>query len=215
MVGGVHVLCSHALTDDGGEHRCHGQTHEGGQRPNALGDPVGGDLIGAEQGDQAGQRHLDQLVDTVFHAVGQGDAHDLFQQLPLPGENVFGVVAHRTAFPEAVHCHRHSGEQAREQGRIGHTGYTLVQDKDAHAVAHDIDHVGHQGDVHGHLGLAHAPAQGSTGVIDRQRREGVGGDAQVGQAGVHHVRLHLAEEQGQQALVEQEDEGGEDDGEQC
>ena len=58
--------------------------------------------------------------------------------------------------------------------------------------------------MHGHLGLVHAAVQGRAGVVQGQGRIGISGDAQIDQAGLHHVRLHLPKEQPQQGTVPQQ-----------
>ena len=79
-----------------------------------------------------------------------------------------------------------------------------MQHKDAHVVAHHVDHVGDYRHHHGDARLAHAAEEGGTRVVDRQRRIRECGDAQVGEAGCHDVGLDTAKHQPQQLPREQQ-----------
>ena len=79
-----------------------------------------------------------------------------------------------------------------------------MQHKDADRIAGDVDDVGGCRDVQRHLGAVHASAERRTGVIHRDRREGVRRDAQVGDARLHDVRLHAAEQKAEDLPVPDE-----------
>lgn len=96
----------------------------------------------------------------VFHAVGQGDAHDLFQKAPVPGENISGPVSDRAVLPEAIGRHQRGEKDPGKQGGPCHAGCPHAQEEHARTVADHIDAVGGDGDLHGHIGPADAAAQG-------------------------------------------------------
>ena len=83
-----------------------------------------------------------------------------------------------------------------------------MQSEHTHAVAHHIDDIGHKGDIHGHIGLTNAAAEGGTSIINRQGWKRQCGDKQIGFASRHDIRLDLPEQKPQERLAETQDEYG-------
>ena len=106
--------------------------------------------------------------------------------------------------------------ESRREIRDGHARRAQLQDEHAHAVADHVDDVGGEGNVHGHIGPADAPAQGRARVVNGEKGEGERRDPEVGLAGRHHVRFDPAEQETQKLRAEQEDQrrhnGGNDRG---
>ena len=79
-----------------------------------------------------------------------------------------------------------------------------MKHKDAHVVAHHIDHVGDNRHHHGDARLAHTAEKRGTCIVDRQRRIRERRYAQVGETGCHDVWLDTAKHQPQQLPREQQ-----------
>ncbi len=71
--------------------KCLCKSHNRGERPNALRNAVGCDLIGAKQRNHAGKRHFNKLVHAVFHAVRQGNSHNFFSSPPSAQKTSFNL----------------------------------------------------------------------------------------------------------------------------
>ena len=204
------VPCTHALANHGNVHRTHGNTDQGRHGPDALGHAVGCNLVGAKQGHHAGQGHFHQLEDTAFHPVGNGNPQDGMLQSTVQPEDPVFHVPHRVHPGETQGCHHHCGKAPGHQGRPGHPGNPSVEYKDAQTVAHHVNQVGQNGNVHGGTGFPQAPVQCRACIINGQGRVGIGRNPQVGHAGLHHRGLHPAKKQEHQPLIERQHQGGAD-----
>ena len=169
-----------------------------------MGHTVCGDLIGAEQRYNAAQSNLHQLEDAVFQSVGNGDVQNAFHQAAIVPENPFAAVYNRILLSEAQPGNHHSGEGAGNQGGVGNTCHPCPQDEYADHISNHIDDIGRYGQVHGDAGLANAAKQCGTGIVDGQGRIGIGGNAQIKDAGIHHILFNLPKQRSQHSLISQE-----------
>ena len=71
----------------------------------------------------------------------------------------------------------------------------------------NIDHVYQKGVEHGHLAVAHGAEQRGSHVVDGHEGIGQGGEQEIDQGVFHHVRLDVAEEEGQNRLPEEQGQG--------
>ena len=74
----------------------------------------------------------------------------------------------------------YGGEDTGEQRRVCYACRTHMQQEYADTVARYVDHIGCDGDIHGHIGLTNAAAEGGTSIINRQGWKRQCGDKQIG-----------------------------------
>ena len=86
--------------------------------------------------------------------------------------------------------------------RDGNTGHAHFQHKNADGVAHHIDAVHQETDLHGHLAVAHAAEYRRTRVIQGDERERKRGDVQIGKSRRHHIVIDGAKKQPHQIFGE-------------
>ena len=198
------VPAAHAAADDRHKRQPHGRTHQRGHRPETLGHAVGRDLHRPEQGGNTAERHLHQLEQSVLDAVGNGNSQDPPDHAALPAQNLVPTQKHGIFLPEAKGQDHQRRKGSGNQRRIRHAGHTGMQHKYAHRVSRDIDDIGRRRQIHGHAGFSHAPVDGRSRIVQGDGRIGIGGDPQIRLTGLHHRRLHLAEQKPQQMPVQRQ-----------
>ena len=83
------VAGAHTLADDGDHGKIDGLSHENAHTVQIVGDAVGGNLHGAETGDDAHHEYASQLEDAVLHAAGDADVEDLLHHARIQMERLF------------------------------------------------------------------------------------------------------------------------------
>ena len=195
-VSGPHTLAHH-----GDESKAQGLAGNDAEIVDVVSHGVGGGLGRAEGGDQAHQQHPAQLKEAVFQAVGHADAENLGHDRRLESEAEQAGHPHGVAPAVEQGQHESGGRDAGQQGGEGHARHTLVEHEHKDSVARNVLPVHVGGDAHGGLGVAHGPQQGGAAVVDGDEGIGEGGDDKVGDGPLHHLRLHLAEQQAQQPCL--------------
>ena len=152
-----------------------------------VGHSVGGDLHCAKRRDHADHKDAACLEQTVLKGRRDADAQDAPGQPGIQPQR-FGNAQHIAGLlmialaQDQSRCH-HAGEDAGPRNTLN----AHFQTEDADGVAHDVDDVHQQADLHRDLGVAHAPEQGGTAIVQRQERIAQGNDLQVAHAGVQYV----------------------------
>ena len=74
----------------------------------------------------------------------------------------------------------------------GNAVHAHAQHKDADRIAHDVDDVNQDADLHGDFGVAHAAEERRTGIVHGQERVADRRDAQVEHTGLQHIGFDTA-----------------------
>ena len=100
------------------------------------------ELVGAEQGHQAGKRYLHQLEDTILHAIWHGYTQDTLHQFPVPLADLSPSVAHVNTLVEAQHGNHRRREHPGDERGPGHASHARAEHEHANQVAHHVNRVG-------------------------------------------------------------------------
>ena len=155
VVRRFNVPCSHALADHCDKGIAEGDAEQGGHRPEALSHAIGGNLYRAKQSYDAGQRHLGKLEQAVFYAAGNGDAQNTPHHPAVPGKDLPEPEVQRVVLPEGQRQHDNRRECTGNQRWHRYACHASMEDKNADSIAHYIDAVHGDGDVHDGACLVH------------------------------------------------------------
>ena len=170
---------------------------------------VARDHHGAHGGNEGLGQNSPELEHTVFNAVWHADGEDLFDRGKL-GAIPPGLFQVKRDHFLLHHPHQdHRGEDAHEGGGDGGTRRAQLEGEDQKRVTAHVDDVDHQGHQHGTEGVSRHTEEGACGVDHGKEGEGERDPEEIILGIVHHVRLHLAEEEGQKRSAEQQDQRGE------
>ena len=104
------------------------------------------------------------------------------------------------------------GHDAGDQGADTGAQRAHAEAVDKNGVDHHVHQIHDEGVEHGDLAVAHGAEEGGAGVIEGDEGVGQRGGEEVDQGAVHHVRLDVAEEEGEDVLAEDQGQRHQEDG---
>ena len=162
------VACAHTAA----HHRDHGKANglagDAAHTVEVVGHGVGRDLHGAKGGDHAHHQDASGLEQAVLKGRRNADAEDAFGHAGVQSGG-FGHIQRLTllvALAQNQHGRHHTGDDAGPCDAV----HAHLQPEDAHRVAHDVDDVHQDADLHGNFRVAHAAVERRAAVIKRQER---------------------------------------------
>ena len=181
------IPCADAAAHDGYHGKADGLARDAAHTVEVVGDSVGGDLHRTESGDHADHNDAARLEQTVLKGRRHADAEDT---LGHPSIELNGL-RHREgmAFLVAAAQNEHRCDDTGNDTGPCNAIDAHFQAEDADRVAHDVDDVHEDADLHGDLGVAHAAEEGRARVVQREEGIAQGGYFKVEDAGVQNVRV--------------------------
>ena len=122
----------------------------------------------AKGGDHAHHQDASGLEQAVLKGRRDADAEDAFGHAGVQSGG-FGHIQRLTllvALAQNQHGRHHTGDDAGPCNAV----HAHLQPEDAHRVAHDVDDVHQDADLHGNFRVAHAAVERRAAVIKRQER---------------------------------------------
>ena len=188
------VACPYAACDDRGGRKRHRHAREYLEQRHGIGYRIGGDGIRAERRYEAQNEYLAELEHAVLKPVRDADAQYLFDEPPV------GTVTQRLFYmqrPLLIHQQRHDEHRSHDTGHERRNRDAFrppVEAVDQHGVSCHVDNVHHDGDLHGHFGIAHGPEDCCSAVVQCHERDGGGHDHQICIGMAHDVLIYLSED---------------------
>ena len=181
------IPCADAAAHDGYHGKADGLARDAAHTIEVVGDGVGGDLHRAEGGDHADHDDAARLEQAVLKGRRHADAKDALGHtgIELNGPRHREGMALLVAAAQNEHRRDDTGDDTGPCNAID----AHFQAEDADRVAHDVDDVHEDADLHGDPGVAHAAEEGRARVVQREEGVAQGGYFKVEDAGVQNVRV--------------------------
>ena len=198
------VVRTDAAPNDGQNRKIHRRARQHAQPVQVVRHGVGGNLYRAEGRNHADDDDAPQFKYAVFNAARDADIENLADQRRLEARHLVGAHIQLPLPVEAQREHHRRRHHAGKQRGNRRARDAPLHAEDEDGIADEVHHVHAEGNHRRRSRIVHRAEQRRAGVERREEREAQRRHRQIGQRGVHHVRVDLAEEQREQRLPRRE-----------